>query len=825
MFVLPHSVQLISVSPSQELAQSSYAVEHSYPTGEASGLVVHPALYQWPSSPLGMQVLVGNYSALPYNLHKGDLLAEAAQVSDTYHLPSPEEVSVNILTYDTPQAKSQHWQKVKPRIVFGDHSHETRVARQQLLELAEQFHDVFALNLTELGEAKGVEFDIELTSKPPKQQPRRLPFQKRAEVYRVLQEAIDAGILVHSRGSEYASPIVAVRKHDGSLRVCSDFRLINASTVINAATLPRVDDIYQSIAAIRPRFFSSLDLLSGYHQIKMSEKAQKISAIVVGAWHLNWTRMPFGLCNSPAWFMDYMQRTLGDVDPDRIHIFLDDVIVVSEDLPSHLALLEKVFARLRENQLRLKPKKCEFLCREVKFLGLVLDKFGLRTDPSKIEAISNYPVPKNVKQVRQFLGCAGYFRRFCDGFSTIAKPLTRLQEKGAPFDWTPACQNAVDTLKKKLVSAPILAHPDFSKPFYIETDASGEGVGAQLLQRVDSDPTPNYKTLGEYPKPLIKSGDFRPIAFISKAFNRHERNYCASEQEGLAVVHACKEFSSYCYRLPVYVITDCVALTALLSSKSLTGRLARWAMVIQSLAPIIIYRAGRKNEMCDGLSRRPWDKMQQETGIDEGGVSADVHQLHYADHELDGRVLQLTVDASKEEVRKAQLQDDFCANLIRFLEDGTLTGDTKEQRERLVFDSRLYLMAYGMLMRNDGLTAEMRLVVPSQERQTLLKEAHNLPTAGHGGPNKTYSRLVTRFFWPGLWKQTQKYCHSCLPCAMRRGNHAKHKVPMMHVPYEYRPMHTISIDVHEVGPSESGNKYTILAYDLFFQTRRRRRSP
>ncbi|MCP4055404.1 MAG: hypothetical protein GY739_20660, partial [Mesoflavibacter sp.] len=255
---------------------------------------------------------------------------------------------------------------------------------------------------------------------------------------------------------------------------------------------------------------------------------------------------------------------------------------------------------------------CEFLCTEVHFLGLLLDKEGLHTDPDKVLAVTKYPPPTTMKELRRFLGMAGYFRRFISNYSAIAKPLTHLQEKDVVWHWSPECQAAFEELKRCLTSAPVLVWPDFAKPFYIETDASHYGIGAQLLQRQGEEELDiESKIILDTETPLLKQADFKPIAFISKALNKHERNYGASEKEALAVVFASKQFENYCYRRPVYIITDCIALKYMLKSKELVGKLARWALAIQALNPLIIYRQGRINEMADGLSRTPFSEFEQ----------------------------------------------------------------------------------------------------------------------------------------------------------------------------------------------------------------------
>ncbi|MCP4058464.1 MAG: hypothetical protein GY738_14340, partial [Pseudoalteromonas sp.] len=593
-------------------------------------------------------------------------------------------------------------------------------------------------------------------------------------------------------------------------------RMLNARTKLSAVPLPRIDDIFDAIGAIKPKYFIALDMASGYHQIKMSPEAQKMSAIVCGPYHLEWTRMPYGLTNSPSFFMTYMSKTLAGLDPDRIFVFIDDVIIAAETVEKLIEVFGKVLARLRQKHLRLKPNKCTILCKEVTFLGLVLDHTGLHTDPKKVQAIKEYPPPTKVKEVRQFLGMAGYFRRFIPHFSGIAKPMTRLQEKDFKWDWSQECQTAFDELKDRLTTAPCLAYPDFSKPFYIECDASLTGLGAQLLQRegVD-DQNALFKTTKEIGTPLLKQGDFHPIAFISKSFNKHERNYSASEKEALAVVYACGHFQHYIYDRPVYVITDCVALKYMLQSKDLSHQLARWALTIQALNPIILYRPGRVNEMADGLSRRPFSKFEQMAAenepvenvidnpiddtpyvpISSNSPSEKILTIHFIeavevrDHFIPPDLTPPSEDLDV--VRKEQEIDSFCSVFLNYLWYKILP-DTEALVNMVLAEESKFILYRNVLWRDDSNFPEIRIVVPKASREILIREAHDLPFSGHVGPRRTYKKLAHKYYWPFMRQEVINYLACCLACAHRRGQHRTHKVPMAHVPIVYESMHTVA---------------------------------
>jgi len=276
-----------------------------------------------------------NRNPYPVSVPKGTVIGTVSQVEEvdmqSTQFPQSEVSLVNLMTWTTPEEHKKHWDTVRAQLKFGDQTESTVHIREKLMKLLEQYHDCFACSMEELGEALDTEFDFEITEKPHKQPPRRVPYALKEEIYKSLERDIAAGILVHSDGSEFSSPIVPVRKKTSDIRIASDFRLINAKTKLSAAPLPRIDDIFDAIGAIKPKFFLALDMASGYHQIKMSKKAQKMSAIVCGPYHLEWTRMPYGLSNSPSFFMTYMNKTLTGIDQERIFVFIDDIIITAEN--------------------------------------------------------------------------------------------------------------------------------------------------------------------------------------------------------------------------------------------------------------------------------------------------------------------------------------------------------------------------------------------------------------------------------------------------------------------------------------------------------------
>lgn len=295
--------------------------------------------------------------------------------------------------------------------------------------------------------------------------------------------------------------------------------------------------------------------------------------------------MPFGLHSAPATFQRLLDTILGpDLEP-HVFVYLDDIIVISKTFHEHLELLAETFRRLRNAKLRLNPDKCKFCVDKLKYLRHIIDREGIRTDPEKVSAVADWPEPRTVKQIRQFIGMASWYRRFIAGFSKIAAPLTQLTKKNARWTWGEEQKRAFRTLKAKLISAPVLACPDFSKRFILQTDASTSGLGAVLTQQHEN---------GE-----------RVIAYASRTLNAAERNYTATELECLAIVWGIRRMKSYLEGYAFTVITDHQALKWLQKLESPSGRLGRWVFELQQYEFDIKYRRGVQNRVEDALSRYP----------------------------------------------------------------------------------------------------------------------------------------------------------------------------------------------------------------------------
>ncbi|GFW79739.1 retrovirus-related Pol polyprotein from transposon 17.6 [Trichonephila clavipes] len=363
--------------------------------------------------------------------------------------------------------------------------HRTESIRQKSSaeRLFQEFEDVFSRNSSDIGHTTVTQHRIDTADHPPiKQHPRRLPFAKQEEVGTLLREMQENDITEPS-SSPWASPIVLVRKKDGSTRFCVDYRKLNDVTKKDSYPLPRIDDTLDTLSG--HKWFSTLDLKSGYWQVEIHPEDREKTAFTSGQGLWQFKVMPFGLCNAPATFERLMETVLKGLTFEACLIYLDDVIIGGRTFEEHLQNIRKVLSKLSDANLKLNPSKCKFFQKEVNYLGHIISAEGVRTDPEKVSAVKNWKRPENLRELRSFQGLCTYYRKFVKGFSNIARPLHKLTESKQKFQWTKECEDSFLQLKEALTSSPILIYPQPDKPFILDTDASNESVGAVLSQEID----------------------------------------------------------------------------------------------------------------------------------------------------------------------------------------------------------------------------------------------------------------------------------------------------------------------------------------------------
>ena len=629
---------------------------------------------------------------------------------------------------------------------------------------------MFALDDSELGHTDLVQHHVDTGDHPPIKQPvRRVPFVYRDKIAELVAGKEKQGVVEPST-SPWASPVVLVPKKDGQYRFCIDYRRLNSVTRKDVYPLPRIDDILDTLGGMK--FFSSLDLASGYWQIRMDNESQTKSAFITYRGLYEFTRMTFGMCNAAATFQRLMECVLSGMIWKSCFAYIDDVLVGSRTFDEHLNNLQQVFSRLRKAGLRLKAKKCLFLREEVPYLGHVVTKYGIKPDPQKINTVKQYPVPVDTTQVRQFLGLTSYYRRFVSEFSRIAAPLHLLLKKDAQFQWTNSCQEAFERLKEALVSSPVLAYPQFQSehPFIVETDASARGLGAVLAQQQTD-------------------GQVHPIAFTSRSLTVPEHNYAITELETLGLVWALKIFRAYLLGHHCIVFTDHAACTSLLTNQHPSPKLARWAMVIQELDLDIRHRSGKSNLVTDALSWNPLptaEVLRTEVELQSRHDTSDIETL--------------------------QRQDEELAPIFRYLEEGILPGDDRYAKRLALEKSRFEVIDGVLYHENPDVPGVWRIAVPRALREILLKESHSGKFAGHFAERKLYATLRTKYWWDKMRSDVRKHCRSCLTCASRKGPGRALRPKLQPIPVG-GPFHRVGVDVLQLPLSHEGNQYAIVFMD------------
>ena len=395
-----------------------------------------------------------------------------------------------------------------------------------------------------------------------------------------------ASDVIRPSNSPWASPVLMVKKKDGSLRFCVDFRQLNATTVKDAHPLPWIDDLLDALHGTC--WFSTLYLKSGYWQVPIMERDKEKTAFCTSSGQLyEFNQVPFGLCNSPVTFSRLMDRVLAGLHWETCLFYLDDIIVFSSTWEEHLARLRQVFERLRHANLKLGAEKCAFAAKDVSYLGHRVTEEGLLPDPALLTAIQEIPPPKTATEVRSFLALAGYYRRYVKNFAAIAGPLHALTRKDAVFHWSADCQDAFDRLKTLLTTSPITAFPDFSQSFRLYTDASTAGLGAILAQ--------------------VREGRERIICCASRSLNQAEKAYPATKLECLTIVWAVAKFRPYLMAMPFEVYMDHYALQWLKTMRTGSALLHRWSAALEEYDFTVKHRPGKAKTHVDGLSRLPVD--------------------------------------------------------------------------------------------------------------------------------------------------------------------------------------------------------------------------
>jgi len=480
-----------------------------------------------------------------------------------------EECFVAVIQSVDPQATTQEQQQ-DPRITA----------------LLEEYEDVFCEELPPVLPPKRDivhTIPIDPDAQPPARPPYRLSMEEEAELEKQVRTLLEKGFIRPST-SPYAAPVLFVKKADGKLRLCVDYRKVNAQTVRNSYPLPRIDGILERIHG--SRVFSKLDLASGYHQIRIADDDIPKTAFTTRKGLFEFTVLPFGLTGAPATFMRVINEAFRDLIDESLQVYLDDLLTHSKTIDEHVTHLRQVLDILRKNKLYAKRSKCVFGVKEVEFLGHTISAGGISPKDDKTEAIRAWPRPKNTPELRSFLGLCNFYHRFVRNYATMAAPLTSLTGKGKQFVWTHQAQEAFDHLKTAISSAPLLLPINPAREFVIHTDASNVGVGAVLSQEDEE-------------------GDLRPTAFASRKLTPTEQKWPTHDKELAAVLHALETWSHLVKGRAPQVLVDNSSVRYFEGKPKISERQTRWLDRIAEFQPQISYLKGKHNAVADALSRHP----------------------------------------------------------------------------------------------------------------------------------------------------------------------------------------------------------------------------
>ncbi|CAI4220936.1 unnamed protein product, partial [Auanema sp. JU1783] len=597
----------------------------------------------------------------------------------------------------------------------------------------------------------------------------RIPLSQQEEVERQVEEMLDQDIIEPS-ASLTTSPVILVKKKDNTYRFVTDFRALNRITQKQIYTIPNIQDILDLAAGAK--YFSNFDLVSGFFQIPLKKEDRPLTAFTTTSGTYQYKRMPMGLCGAPHTFQNVV-RHLQSYVRCKLFVYLDDLLLVSETAQEHLKDIEELLAAIERMNLKIKLKKCSFACKEVKFLGFVVGRTGIKPDPNKIKAIKEYPRPLNRTGVRAFMGVVNYFRRFIKDAAQIATPLYDLTKKDQEWKWEQKEETAFQTLKDTLCEAPVLHPPIHGRPYTIESDGSLIAIGAVLLQSPEE---------GE-PE--------HPIAFISRKLNKTERRYPAIEVEALALTFAVSEFRTYILGAPVKVITDHRPLTSLMTRKDLIGRLAKYQMVLQEYNLDIVYRPGRLNSVCDALSRYFEDETNEAKPTTKEARLKKKQKVELIKET--GRVAINTFDVTIDSIRSIQQQTPWIKETLTKLQDETANRSLTER----------YTTHNGVLYIKKRRRFENKIIIlPRNELITtpIIKSFHEEILLGaHLGINKTVEAIERRFTWTAIQDDVTHYINRCLKCAQRKTDpHQATVEPLRKFPTAVQPWERVHMDI--LGP-------------------------
>lgn len=799
--------------------------------------------------------IVKNYIKIPVNIDKGQVIIPAINLHQCFipesiayaengfcNIPFEEEREIEVnfsqpinveplinIEIENPNFYPKTFDI--PKFIRTDHLNLEE--KTEIISLCKQFKDIFYNEDSDLTFSNAVKHKIRtIDNEPVFCKSFRYPYHLKTEIQTQIKKLLDNKIIKPSI-SPYSSPVwIVPKKIDASgkkkWRLVIDYRKLNDRTIEDKYPLPRIDEILDNLG--KSKYFSTLDLAQGFHQIEMDSESIEKTAFSVDNGHWEYVRMPFGLKNAPSTFQRVMDNVLREFLYKFCFVYMDDVIIFSKSLHEHRLHLKQIFQKFREYNLKVQLDKSEFLRKEVAFLGHVITPDGIKPNPSKIKAVQDYPLPKTIKEIRSFLGLVGYYRRFIQNFAKVVQPFTKRLKKGIKIDLNdPDYLQAFHQCKELLTNAPILIYPDFEKTFHVTTDASGVSLGGVLSQ------------------------NDKPIGYYSRVLNSAERNYSTIERELLSIVEVTKHFRPFIYGKPFIIETDHKPLVWLFSLKDANSRLMKWRLRLEEFDYKILYKKGKENLVADALSRveiNANETNQCDEDLDLISVIPNVGEnIEVLSKELDNTDNQtqhtsienpiFTIPISEKPLNYftnriiLKLGDQYEVNYKRpFSKHNYFVtirrGNEIENIEKMLRETINPSNLYGIYFIEKELESKFLNVTQSlfdnkikfiksnilakdieksEEQNEVIESYHS---KNHNGINETYNHLRLKYYWPDLKTKINKIINECETCLINKYERNPYKIPFSGPLLAKRPFDVLHMDTF----SFEGHKFLTII-DLF----------
>lgn len=715
---------------------------------------------------------------------------------------------------------------IKPDHIFSEEeisslirtNHLSEFEKVKLVELLKEKQQLLLKPGEKLTCINGAEHTINtIDDKPIFTKSYRYPHHFKGDVEAQVKEMLADGIIQHST-SPFNSPVwVVPKKMDASgkrkVRVVIDFRKLNDKTVEDKYPIPQIDEILDNLG--KSAYFTTLDMKSGFHQILMSLKDRYKTAFSTSSGHYEFTRMPFGLKNAPATFQRVMNNVLAGLVGRICFVYLDDIIIFGHSLDNHLKNLEKVFDRLTHHNLKIQLDKCEFLQREIGFLGHIVTQDGVKPNPETVQKILDWPLPKTQKQIKQFLGLTGYYRKFIKDYSKLTKPMSKYMKQDVALDLRdPEYIKSFESLKRIITSDQVLAYPDFTLPFILTTDASDYALGAVLSQ--------------------IQNGVDRPISFASRTLSDRESGYATNEKEALAIIWSVKKFTPYLFGKKFTLVTDHKPLTFIKTSDK-NPKILRWRLDLEAFDYDIVYKEGKTNVVADALSRIKIDEkyddtpvihthtiplitqpstsdtnqaVQSESDADtiHSADTSDDHFLHISERPINYYRNQIVFKISPIETEVLETpftgyrritilknnfsKEDITNYLLKYHNGKQTALFAPESIQQIIQESyRENFSQKGHFV----FTASMVEDVTVQERQDcLISKEHE---RAHRGINEVESQLKRSYFFPKMNTRIKSYINGCRTCYQHKYDRKPYNIKISPRPIMDKPFDRVHMDI------------------------------